>query len=145
MIEIVVNDVLEDGMRRVRMVSDCEIAPSPLPSPWKGEGVACRTWSDNLLGLHYAEWTWACRDVVEVHTEGMKKCRRLVMWKFLPGERVSEVITLVAEWYFVQTHRRPQFAWMQKLPKGVEYGLEVDGVMLLEDESVYPGCVMVGG
>ena len=148
MIEMVQNDISEDGMRRVRMVSDQVIDPAsieftpPLP---KGAGVSSRAWSDDVLHLHYAEWTWACMGFVDFHFEAMPKFRRLFVWKFLPGERVSEVIRFVSDWYFMQTHHRPQYAWMKKLPKGIEWGTEVEGCSILEADWALPGCVLIGG
>ena len=148
MIEVVLNDVLDDGMRRLRLVSDQVIDPAvvvfskPLPC---GAGMCARMWSDALLGLHYAEWTWACMDVVEMHFEGDDTKRKFVMWKFLPGERVSDVIKFVADWYFAQTHHHAEFAFMKQLPKGAEIGIEVDGCMLMEADWALPGCVLIGG
>lgn len=142
MIEIVVNEITGDGMHRVRVVSDM---PSPLTPLPVGEGSSVRTWDDALLGLHYAEALYPCREVVCVTFEGMKRPRKLVVWKILPGERVSEIVSQVADWYFWSAHRRPQYAFMARLPRGVESGVEVDGVSLFEAEWAIPGCVMIGG
>jgi hypothetical protein len=145
MIELLVNEVLPDGMRHVKVVSD-QADPHPLPFPLEGgREIRVKKWTDELLGLHYLEATWACMEVVHVHLEGQPKCRKLVVWKFLPGERVSEIITYVADWFFVQTHHRPEYAFMRSLPSGVESGTEVDGVMLMQADWALPGCVMVGG
>jgi len=65
----------------------------------------------------------------------------------MPGEgyRLSEIVEFLAEWYFVQTRQRAGFAFARKLPRDVESGCEVDGVMLFEAEWALQGCVMVGG
>jgi hypothetical protein len=149
MIELLVNEVLPDGMRHVKVVSDAPLSASTLTSPQIREstkfGGSVREWRDEVLGLNYLEAGWACMEVVHVQLEGQPKCRKLVVWKFLPGERVSEIITYVADWFFVQTHHRPEYAFMRSLPSGVESGTEVDGVMLMQADWALPGCVMVGG
>ena len=148
MIDIVLDDVLPDGTRRRRLASDQVIDPAliefcpPLP---QHAGLNMRAWSDPVLNLHYAEWTWPCMGFVDFHFEGMEKFRRLVVWKMLPGERVSEVIPRMAEWYFTQTKHRPQFAFIKQLPKAVDNGIEVEGCTLLEVDWALIGCVMVGG
>jgi hypothetical protein len=38
----------------------------------------------------------------------------------------------------------PGFAFVSKMPRGVENGVEVDGVMLFEAEWMPPKMVMVG-
>lgn len=140
MIQVLVNELLADGTRRVRVVSDQAPVPYHI-----GDQAAVRSWDDEALGLHYLEVTWPCMDVVHVQLEGMPKCRKMLVWKFLPGERVSQVIRYVADWYFAQTHHRPQYAFVRSLPAGVENGQEVDGVMLMEAEWALPGCVFIGG
>ena len=143
MIQILVNELRPDGMRRVKVVCD---DPHPLPFPLKGgRELELHEWDDEALGLHYVEATWPCMGVVDVQLEGMPKFRRLVVWKFMPGERVSEVIRCVADWYFVQTHQRPGYAFLRSLPSGAENGQEVEGVMLMQAEWALPGCVMIGG
>ena len=140
MIEIVVNEITGEGMHRVRVVSD--VAPVPFPIT---HGAEIRRWDDELLGLHYAESTYPCREVVCVQLEGAPKPRKLAVWKLMPGERVSEIISHVANWYFCSAHHRPQYAFMARLPKGVDNGVEVDGVTLLEADWALSGCVMIGG
>jgi hypothetical protein len=140
MIEIVKNEISLDGMRTVRVVSDL----CPIPFPVK-EGANVRRWDDELLGLHYVEMEYPSMDFVDVHFEGMEQFRRLLVWMFLPGERVSKVVEFAANWYFQQTHHRPQFAFMKRLPQGAENGTEVDGCILIQAEWALDGCVMIGG
>lgn len=142
MIEKLIDEVTPDGVRHMKMVSDL----SPIPFPVReGAGFQVQEWTDELLGLHYLDATWASMDVVILQGEGWPKPRKLVLWKFLPGERVSEIIKEVADWYFVSAHHRPQYAFMKRLPQGAENGTEVDGCMLIEAEWALDGCVMIGG
>src|SRR5690242_2556465 len=97
MIEILANDVTLEGLRRVKVVSDSPITAAELfPShlvPYVLDGKDVRSWSDDLLGLHYVEATWACREAVKICCEGWKVAREMVLWKLAPGERVSGVLT----------------------------------------------------
>lgn len=141
MIEYLINELCADGMRHVKIVSDDAHALENFPVA----GARIEHRSDEVLGLHYVEVWWACQDVVQVTDEADGRTRKFLVWKFLPGERVSDVIRFAAQWYFEHAHRKPQFAWMQHLPPGAEYGVEVDDVMLLEVSWALPGCVMIGG
>lgn len=142
MIEYLINELCADGMRHVKIVSDSPDALLNFPI----EGARIERKSDELLGLHYVEVWWACRGFVDFHFEGLPKgFRRLAVWKFAQGERASEIINCLVEWFFVQTHHHPQFAWMKQLPSGVENGIEVHGVTLLQADWALPGCVLIGG
>lgn len=61
-----------------------------------------------------------------------------------PGDHVSEKIKDAALEYLQQFHDLPGFAFVSKMPRGVENGVEVDGVMLFEAEWMPPKLVMVG-
>lgn len=154
MIEMVLNQVSVDGMRLVRVISDRVVSEACLRSMAPGaarEFAEVRCWDTAALNLFYGEARWPVREMVEVKMPSSRfqvpTMRRLVAWRFMEGEgyRVSEVIEHLARWFFVQTHRRPGFAFMKRLPKGVECGEEVEGVMLLEAEWALERCVMVGG
>jgi hypothetical protein len=144
MIEILVNDVTVDGMRRVKVVSDAEIDPTTLtpgPSPiGRGEG---REWSDDVLGLHYLEATWPCREVVDIKCEGWPCARRMVLWKLLAGERVSGVLGEMLVVHHLELKCFPDYAFMRKLPGTIENGFEVDGVEFHQADWVPPGCIVV--
>lgn len=151
MIEILLNDLTQEGMRRVKVMSDRPVTEEEMRGYVAGASLGCEQihcHDTAALSLFYGEVTWPCREVVEVHLEGIERPRRLLIWKFMPGEglRLSEVITHVAEWYFWSTHQRAGFAFVRKVPKEVESGeWEVDGVILFEAEWALQGCVMVGG
>ena len=145
-IEVLVNDVSLEGMRRVKVVSDAPIepaviSPSPCPLPLGEENM--RTWCDELLGLHYLEATWACREAIKIRCEGWKIARPFVLWKLAPGERVSEALKEILGVFGALFKCFPDYAFMKKLPKTVENGFEVDGVMFMEAVWVPASCVAV--
>lgn len=140
MIEVVKSEISQSGMRTVRVVSDL----SPIPFPVQ-EGACVKTWDDELLGLHYVEMTFPSQGFVDVHLEGQPKFRRLLVWMMLPGERVSKVIEFAADWYFQQTHRKPNYCFMKRLPAGASNGIEIENCMVMEAEWALDGCLMIGG
>src|SRR5574342_28770 len=153
MIEMVLNEVSVDGMRLVKVISDRVVSEACLRSvvPGAAKGFAeVKCWDTAALNLFYGEVRGPVREVVRLKVPGDGRMssartreRRLVAWRFMEGEgyRVSEVIGHLAEWFFVQTHHKPGYAFMRKLPKGVECGEEVEGVILMEAEWALERCV----
>jgi len=101
----------------------------------------------SALSLFYGEVTFPLRGALELTAEGWPKPKRFGVWRLMKedGFRVSEVIDLISRWYFVQTHRMPNYAFMKCFPKDVENGFELNDVMLMQAEWALDQCVMVGG
>src|SRR3989304_17096 len=76
---------------------------------------------------------------------GGPKFRRLVVWKLMAGERISEGMRCAAWRYSELFLRWPAFAFIRTKPAGVENGIEIEDVMLMEANWALPGCLMVGG
>lgn len=136
--EVIVDTIEAGGMRRLRVVRD---------APLELEGLLpeLKIWEDEALGLHYAEALYPYRGAVEVHFEGLpKRFRRLVCWA-LQGDRVSKGMQEGAMRFEELFGRRPEYAFIERLPTGAESGVEVDGVMLMEAEWAMPGCLYLGG
>ena len=168
MIEVVLNQLSGDGMKLVRVISDKPVSETWLWSLVPGaarEFAVVKPWETAALSLFYGEVTYPVRGVVEIpvptplslrdsppSSERASRfggrVRRLAAWRLMEGEgyRVSEIIEFLAEWYFVQTKRKPGYAFVRKMPRQVESGeWEVDGVMLFEAEWCLEKTVMVGG
>ncbi len=152
MIEVLVNEVQADGMKRVRVVSSGPLSEAMMMQYVPGaarEFARVKVEPTMALSLFYGEVVYPLREVVDVRAEcAVGHARRLAVWKLMPeeGYRVSEIVEFLAQWYFEKTHQRPQFAFMKKLPKDVESGeCDVAGVMLIEATWALQGCVMVGG
>lgn len=151
MIEVLKVEISADGMKTIRMMSNVELSDVQLLKFVPG---AAREWAkiaretNEMLSLHYSSITYPLREVVDVRAACADgRARRLAVWKLVPEEeyRVREIIGFLVGWYFVQTHRHPEFAFMKKLPAGVEDDMDVCGVALREAEWAMAGCVMVGG
>ena len=138
MIEVLVNDVTLDGMRRVKVVSDASPVTYPVP-----EGSTVRTWCDELLGLHYLEATWMCREAVSIRCEGWTCAREVVLWKLMPGERVSVALKDALGVYAMRFKRFPGYAFLRKLPSVIENGFEAEDTCLFAAEWVPAGCIAI--
>lgn len=157
MIQIVANQLSADGMKFVRAVSDREVSEAFMRRCVPGaasEFASVKCYSTAALSLFYGEVTYPVRGVVKFQVPGVEnRWRSFAAWRLMDGEgyRVSEVIEILANWFFEQTKRRPVYAFMQKLPNGIENGCDVplgddmDGVMLLAADWALEKCVMVGG
>lgn len=148
MIEVVVNQLSADGMKFVRVISDRVVSEAfmqaVVPSVAR-EFAQVKCYDTAALSLFYGEVTYPLRGVVEVHAELWKKPRRFAGWRLMPGERASQAIHYLDEWFFVKTHRRAEYAFMRSLPKGIESGVDVNGLELHEAEWCLEKCVLVGG
>jgi hypothetical protein len=81
---------------------------------------------------------------VDVQCEGWTMKKVFVMRSLERGDRVSLKLKDAAEEYLQLFKDYPRFAYVSKLPNGVENGVEVDGVMLFEAEWMPPRHVAVG-
>jgi hypothetical protein len=150
MIEVVTNQLSPDGMKFVKVMSDKALSDSTMLGfvPGAARDLATvKCYDTAALSLFYGEVTYPVRQVVEIPAGRVGKVRRLTAWRMVESEgyRMSEIITFLAEWYFVNTHRRPQFIFVKVLPKGVERFQEVDDLCLIDVDWALEKCVMVGG
>ena len=148
--QIVVNKLNDDGMVEVKIISDKAVEERRMlvfvPKPVL-EFAVVNCYDTSALSMFYGEVKYPARQVVEFFLPHWKKPRKLVVWRFIPEEgfRISEVIEHVADWYFVQTHRRPGWAFVWKLPNGIENFTDVDGVTMIEVDWCPKQCVLIGG
>lgn len=142
--EQILEDLISlDGSRRLKMVSDGEMADLSVPE-YARDRKKVRTWQDPVLSLHYLELIYPYRGPAELRLECWPKMRRMVVWALL-GQRVSQATQEAAILYASTFARWPGYAFICKLPGKVENGVEVDGVMLLQAEWAMPGVLLVGG
>lgn len=143
MIDILVDDITPEGMRRLKLVSDRVIDAEvtlPIVPPSHAE---VRAWSDDGLGLHYLEAVWMCREAVGLQCEGWGRKKGVVVWKLAAGERVS-VALHPAMALFGETFKCfPVYAFMRKLPSVIENWFEVAGVEFHQADWVPAGCLVL--
>lgn len=81
---------------------------------------------------------------VEVKCEGWIVPKIFVARVLVAGDRVSEKIKDAAEEYLQLFHDFPRYAYVSRLPSGIENGIEVNGAMLFQAEWMPPRMVAVG-
>ena len=142
MLQVVEDTLVAGGLRRTRWEADAPIGFNPIEE----EGWQVREWEDKVLGLHYVELLAQYRGPVEVyfHELGPWKFIRVLAWA-LQGERVSKCMREGAHAFASMVGRWPRYAYICRLPNGAEYGVEVDGVVLVDCTWVVDGYIFIGG
>ena len=147
--EVIENRLTEDGFRQLKMISDVAVTEARMmrfiPVAAR-DHVQIHCYPTPALSLFYGDAKWPVRgDAVDIHCEGWIKYRRLVAWKILPGERMSEAISQARCAYVKMFVRYPRYAFAKTMPKNTEPGIEVAEVMLMQAEWALPGCLLIGG
>ena len=146
--EVVHNRLTMEGIREVKLISDSPVSEGRMmrfvPEPAIGL-VTVRCYDTTALNLFYGEASWPAREAVDFQCDGWPKFRRVVVWKLVPGERVSVGVRSAASRYFELFMRWPRFAFIRHKPAEVENGIEIENVMLMEANWALRGCLMVGG
>lgn len=163
--EVVENVLLQDGIRRLRVISDVCISPLRWVAALPDEAVRVAELvpaEDASLGIHSLIVTWPARELfLGVQFPSLGKIEKpMVLWKLVEGERISMVVRLAAEVFERGVGRKPSVAWIRSMPKGMEefeiaggYVAEavtvpiedgIAGVSLRTAEWVWAGCVVVG-
>jgi hypothetical protein len=81
---------------------------------------------------------------MNVRCEGWPVAKTFVFRKLKRGDRVSLRLKDAAEEFLQLYKDYPRYAYVSKLPNGVEDGVEVDGVLLFQAEWMPPRAVAVG-
>ena len=146
--QIVLNQLMNDGMCQVKLLSDTPVRPARMlrfvPTPAL-DFAEVNCYDTAALCLFYGEVKYPVREVVEMRCEGWILPRQMVVWKLMPGERMSEELKLACAYYFQHFFRYPTFAFVRNLPRDIGSEVEVGRVLLLQAEWAIPGCLMVGG
>jgi hypothetical protein len=146
--EITINELMHDGMRRVRIIGDAVIDAAryqdliPLAArEWVMYAPGC----DELLDLFSLEITFPVYGPWEVAYLSLKKFRRFMFVHFAYAERVSSCIKLARTEFFARTYFVPRDAYVQVGPPNAEIGMDVYGCILQVAEWMPAQCVAVGG
>jgi len=73
------------------------------------------------------------------------KFRRLMVWSLVGCGSVREALCQAEVHFWAMFCFRPAYAFMRRLPGGVENGQDFEGLILLEAEWMLEKCVAVGG
>jgi hypothetical protein len=146
--EVVVNELMHDGMRHLKVISerddDFERYLKVVPRP------ACDMHQmvikpDLALGIFTMDLTWPVYEPFDVQVHSPKGFRRLMMVHFSYGKRVTEVISLAAHLFFAGTGIPSKYAFVRETPRDAEDGIMVHGLSLVLSEIVPAKTVGVGG
>lgn len=147
MIEVVERVVEMDGCYREKVMADVDLSVGwhvEVPSYAFGREQV-QVWEDAPLGVWYAQVRYPYRGPLDVHyPDWPKKFRRMVCWAYL-DEKVSQGMREGAALYASLFARWPGTAYIDRLPEKAEYGVEVDGVILIPADWAPQGCMLIGG
>jgi hypothetical protein len=149
MIEVVENVLGHDGIKFVKVLSSVgekihfrRFVPVYLLKQCPQVVEAAQS-VDQGLGIVTTEIRYPIcgHEKIEV---GDGDIRDFVVVNFRYGTRVSDCIRLGVEGFWIGTKRAPEQAFVGKMPKSAEDGVEVHGVQLFEAEWMMESCVAVG-
>ena len=144
--KIIANELLPGGMRRVKVISDGPIDKvlweAAVPMDARGL-VKFEELKDSALGIHTLAMEGPVCEPITFEFE--PKPRKMLVWKVLDGQRVSEAIQQARTAFYCMTGFWPRLVFVKKLPQGADNGMMVHEVMLMQAEWALEGCVILGG
>jgi len=96
-------------------------------------------------GVWYYRAEYPYRGILNFHCEGWVKFRRLVVWNLDGYGSVRDAISDAFIYFWRYTKFQPGYCFFSKLPAGVEFAQEYEGLVLLEADWMLEKCVAVGG
>jgi hypothetical protein len=145
--KMTINELMPDGMRRMKIVGDTAINPEryvcfvPLEAREHLTLVPAR---DDLLGLHSLELTYPIFEPFDFMIHSPKRYRRLMVVHYAYGSRVSECIQLAWTEFFARTKFAPMYSFVKNLPADLD-GTMLNDCIVLEAEWMPARCAAVGG
>lgn len=146
--EIIENKLTEDGFRQVKLVCDVAVKEErmmrliPLAAR---EQAQIRCYQSTALSLFYGEARWPVREAVDIQPKEWPRRRRLVVWNLKGCLSVTVALNDSAKEYERLFGRRPQYAFIWKMPKEAEHAMHVGDLYLFESDWIPQHCVAVGG
>lgn len=138
---VVENRVDMHCIRHLHLMSNVEFGREILCSYGAPNGVAAQE-----SGVWHLRAIYPFRGVLDVRAACVEeKSRRLVVWNLDGYGSVREAIFDACRYFIVKFDFLPGFVFMKKLPKSIENGEYLDGLMLFEAEWMLERCVAVGG
>lgn len=141
---VVVEDLVDDRcMRRLHLMLNVD--PTPVLTEIKtifggNEKFAV----EEEAGAWHVRVEYPYGGPLDIECEGWPKAKRFVLWSLTGIKSVKLALFEAANKYEEVFKQRAQYAFMRKLPRGVENGIEVGDLMLFEAEWMVRNCVAVG-
>ena len=95
------------------------------------------------LGVYHFRAKYPYHGFLEIKSDYWPKSKTMVVWSLKGCITVKVSLFDAAEEYEQLFRRRPLYAFMQKLPKGVENGVNVGDLILFQCEWMLNRCVAV--
>lgn len=131
---VIENSLGLDGIRRVHVMSN-----SPIENPSKfGPGEIVRE-----AGAYHFRIQSPMRGLIYLELDGRSSKRLSVLWSLSGYPNVRTAIKDAWAWFQEHSGLQADYAYMAKLPTGIENGFEVAEMMIFEAEWMIPGFVLV--
>ncbi len=131
---VVENSLGLDGIRRIHVMSN-----TPIEKPWL-------QYADGDVshegGVYHFRFELPMRGMIRLELEGGMK-RLAVLWSLAGCANVRTAIKEAWLSFQEDSGLQADYAFMAKLPRGVENGFEVADMMLFEAEWMIPGYVLI--
>lgn len=136
------NIVTDDGMCVVRLKSRFELTGDALKN--YNAPVDAKIEISKEADAYHLRATWAMRGALKIAAECWPVPKIFVMWNLTGYKSVQAAMGDAAKHYQDIFGKRPEYAFMHNLPRGVEHGMEVGDLMLFKAEWMVRKCVAVG-
>ena len=138
---VVENRVDMQCMRHLHLMSNLEFGRNILRTYGAPNGIATQE-----IGVWHFRAVYPYRGALDIACVGIeKKFRRLVVWSLQDYASVQVALRDARQEYCRLFGGEPQYAFMSKLPGGIESGHEFGEMTLLQAEWMLERCVAVGG
>lgn len=136
------NVVTDSGFRIVRLMSNMVLdasalrsydAPANTKATIKKEGGAYKLWA-----------TWPICGAMYINGEGWPVPKQFVVWYLELEPSIKQAMYKASKKYEDLFFEQAEYAFIRKLPHGVENGVEVGNLMLFEADWMVHKCVAVG-
>jgi hypothetical protein len=137
------NILRDDGMCVVHLMSNFELTMNALWDKYNAPADATVELTAEA-GVHYLRARWMVRGAVRVAAEGWPMPKMFVIWNLALCDSVKKAMLEAAEHYQDIYGTQPEYAFIRKMPRGIENGVEVGDMMLFEADWMVRKCVAVG-
>lgn len=156
---VIENSVSVDGVRRVHLMSNGPLCPADISPEYSGSRYDGRA---RLLdhragylgeseveivkeaGVWHLRAEWPCRGLIQINCEGWPCPKEFVVWSLAGCASVTAALFGAAKEFERIYEVRPQYAFIRRMPRGVENAHEIGELMLFEAEWMINKCVAVG-
>jgi hypothetical protein len=135
------NTVSADGMRVLHLISNLEISLDDLKSYDLPADANVEIKKE--VGAFHVRASYPIHGLLRMESDGWPAAKHLVVWHFSLCESISKAIHKAAERYLELFGDVPQYAFIRRLPRGIDNGTQVGDVVLLEAEWMISKCVAV--